>query len=107
MSGGIAEIINPETGKITYKAKTDATFLYLESFDGIVKFNKKGAKATIIGSVIDLQDCEIIQKSSPKYKPALFECFKAERLFLQSKRQSIDAELLQLEKKISELNHSL
>jgi site-specific DNA-adenine methylase len=101
MPGGVAGLFNPETGKVTYKAKTDTAYLNIESFGGIVKFNKKGSKATIIGTIADLQDCEIIQSSSPKYKSALLECLKAEKSFLENKKETIDSELSQLDKKIS------
>lgn len=45
--GGITQLFNPDTGKITYKSKKDQAFLKIDAFEGIVKFNKKGAKAIV------------------------------------------------------------
>jgi len=52
MPGGVSQFFNPDTGRIIYKCKKDSAFLKIEAIGGIVKFNKKGAKATVTGPLL-------------------------------------------------------
>ena len=70
MPGGIAQMFTPETGKITYKCKGKGTFMEIEAFGGIVKFNQKGSKAIISGPVTELQDCEVIMQGDDGFDDA-------------------------------------
>lgn len=70
MPGGIAQMFTPETGKITYKCKGQSTFMEIEAFGGIVKFNQKGSKAIISGHVTELQDCTVILPEEDGYESA-------------------------------------
>ncbi|MEK0319926.1 MAG: hypothetical protein QQN61_02385 [Nitrosopumilus sp.] len=36
---GVTQLFNTETGKITYKCKAESTFMFIEAFGGIIKFN--------------------------------------------------------------------
>lgn len=103
MPGGVAELFNPDTGKITYKAKSDVAFLNLDSFDGILKFTKKGAKATILGTLIETDSCEIIKKNSPDYNSALRKCLEMEKEFLERKSESIIVQINEIQKKLNNL----
>ncbi|MGH1521094.1 MAG: hypothetical protein ACRBB2_01800, partial [Nitrosopumilus sp.] len=58
--GGITQLFNTETGRVTYKCKTESAFMLMDAFDGIVKFNKKGAIATVTGHVVSLESCDVI-----------------------------------------------
>jgi len=103
MSGGVVELFNPDTGKITYKAKAETAYLNLEGFGGIVKFNKKGSKATIVGTVALTEDCDIIKQDSPTYKSALLESLKAQKSFLENKKTQIEEEISQISRKLEEI----
>jgi hypothetical protein len=39
--GGITQLFNTETGRVTYKCKAESAFMLIEAFGGIVKFNQK------------------------------------------------------------------
>lgn len=103
MPGGIVELFNPDTGKVTYKAKADVAFLNLDSIGGVLKFTKKGAKATILGSLIEIDSCEIIQKDSPDYKTALSTCLMLEKEFLEKKLDSLNKQISEIQQKLKEL----
>lgn len=70
MPGGIAQMFTPETGKITYKCKGESTFMEIEAFGGVVKFNQRGSKAIVSGHVTELQDCEVIMPGDGGYAHA-------------------------------------
>ena len=42
--GGVTQLFNTETGRVTYKCKAESAFMLIEAFGGIVKFNQKEAK---------------------------------------------------------------
>lgn len=70
MPGGIAQMFTPETGKITYKCKGEVAFMEIEAFGGIVRFNQRGSKAIVAGSVTELQDCDVIMDGDDGYEDA-------------------------------------
>jgi len=70
MPGGIAQMFTPETGKITYKCKGETTYMEIEAFGGIVKFNQRGSKAIVSGPVTELLDCEVIMPGDGGYSGA-------------------------------------
>lgn len=104
MPGGVVELFNPDTGKITYKAKADAAFLNLDSFGGIIKFTKKGAKATILGNVVETDSCEIIKRDSADYKGALRTCLSMEKEFLEKKLSVISEQISSIQRNLDILN---
>ena len=92
MPGGIAQMFTPETGKITYKCKNEkGTFMEIEAFGGIVKFNQRGAKAIISGPVTELQDCDVILPDEPQYQEA--------------KKSAVAAQIAFKEEQIAQLTH--
>ena len=93
MPGGIVQVLNPDSGKITYKAKTGTAYLKLDSFGGVVKFHNKGSKATMQDAVVSTEDCEIIKQDSPSYKSALKEALKAQKSFLENKKTLLEEEI--------------
>lgn len=104
MPGGVVELFNPDTGKITYKAKADVAFLNLDSFGGIIKFTKKGAKATILGNIIETDSCEIIKRDSSDYKGALRTCLSMEKEFLEKKLSVISEQISSIQRNLDILN---
>jgi len=70
MPGGIAQMFTPETGKITYKCKGQSTFMEIEAFGGVVRFNQRGSKAIVSGHITELQDCEVIMPGDDGYAGA-------------------------------------
>ena len=70
MPGGIAQMFTPETGRIAYKCKGEATFMEIEAFGGIVRFNQRGSKAIVSGPVTELQDCVVIMPDDGGYADA-------------------------------------
>ena len=96
MPGGIAQVYNPETGKITYKCKGESAFMEIEAFGGIVKFTKKGAKAIVSGPIASVENCEIIKPGDKEYDQAKNSSIKAQREFKEQR-------IAQLTKEIDEL----
>lgn len=39
MPGGITQLFNTETGRVTYKCKSESGYMFIEAFGGIVQFN--------------------------------------------------------------------
>ncbi len=39
MPGGITQLFNTETGRVTYKCKSESGYMFIEAFSGIVQFN--------------------------------------------------------------------
>lgn len=103
MPGGIVELFNPDTGRITYKAKGETAYLLLENMKGIVRFPKKGSLITIQGPNMSLNDCEMINADSPDFKNALLVCLQAEKKFLEEKRNDIDSKIQEINSKISSI----
>lgn len=101
--GGISQLFNPDTGKVTYKSKSETAFMPIEAFGGIVKFTKKGAIATVSGEVTELDSCEVIKQDDPAYKDALSQVIQAHKDFAQNQNESKQIQIKELEKKLSDL----
>ena len=71
ISGGITQLFNTETGKVTLKCKEDSALMYIEAFGGIVRFNKKGATATVTGNLTTLHSCDVIKENDSDFKESL------------------------------------
>ncbi|MFB5612748.1 MAG: hypothetical protein ACE5RL_05545 [Nitrosarchaeum sp.] len=103
MPGGITQLFNTETGRVTYKCKSESGYMLIEAFGGIVKFNKKGAMATVTGHLSSLDSCDVIKESDSKYREALSEIIIAQKQFAQNKSDLYQKEIQELEKKLSSL----
>lgn len=101
--GGISQLYNTDTGKVTYKCKSDSAFMLIEAFGGIVKFNKKGAIAAVNGEIKSLDSCDVIQKNDPDYKKALTQIIQAKKDFAQEKQNSMQKEIQTLENQLSKI----
>ena len=102
-SGGITQLFNTETGRVTYKCKAESAFMPIEAFGGIVKFNQKGAIARVTGDKTSLESCEVIKESDPGYKEALSEVIQARKDFVQNKLDEAQKEIQELENKLASL----
>lgn len=100
LPGGVSQIFNPDTGKITYKCKKEHAYYPIEAFGGIVKFNNKGSSVTVSGPITTIDDCIVIKNSDIEYKPALKE-------FLNSLKQHQLEEQKMLQKQISDIESKL
>jgi len=101
--GGITQLFNTETGRVTYKCKAESAFMLIEAFGGIVKFNQKGAIATVTGHITELESCDVIKKGHSEYKEALTAIVTAHKEFAQSVSDSYQKEIQELENKLSAL----
>ena len=101
--GGVTQLFNTETGRVTYKCKAESAFMPIEAFGGIVKFNQKGAMATITGDVKSLESCEVIKEGDAAYKDALAAVIQAKKQFVQNKYDEAQKEIQELENKLSSL----
>ena len=101
--GGITQLFNTETGRVTYKCKAEYAFMLVEAFGGIVKFNKKGAVATVTGHITSLESCDVIKKGHSDYKGALSSIISAHKEFAQNMSDSCQKEIQDLENKLSAL----
>lgn len=100
MPGGIAQVYNPYTGKITYKCKNETAFLKLEAFDGIVKFNQKNAKAIVDGPKTTLENSVVIKENDSEYSQALKEVLQAEKQFKEEQKSQLEQEISEIASKL-------
>ena len=101
--GGVTQLFNTETGRVTYKCKAESAFMPIEAFGGIVKFNQKGAIARVTGEVTSLESCDVIKESDEGYKEALSAVINARKEFVKIKYDEAQKEIQELENKLSSL----
>ncbi len=101
--GGVTQLFNTETGRVTYKCKAESAYMIIEAFGGIVKFNQKGAIATVTGHITSLESCDVIKKGHPNYKDALSIIISANKEFAQNVSDSYQKDIQELENKLSSL----
>ncbi len=101
--GGITQLFNTETGRVTYKCKTESAYMLIEAFGGIVQFHQKGATATVTGHITSLDSCDVIKKGHPDYKDALTGIISAHKEFSQNVSEMSQKEIRDLENKLSGL----
>lgn len=99
--GGVTQLFNTETGRVTYKCKAESAYMLIEAFGGIVKFNQKGAIATVTGHITSLESCEVIKDGDSSYKEALSRIISAHKDFAQKVADSYEKEIQELENKLS------
>ncbi len=104
MPGGITQLFNTETGRVTYKCKADSGLMLIEAFGGIVKFNQKGAVATVTGQITTLDSCDVIKEDDSDFKSALSEIIKAQKEFAQNKAEMYQDEIKHLKDKLFSLD---
>jgi len=102
-SGGVTQLFNTETGRVTYKCKAESAFMPIEAFGGIVKFNQKGAMATVTGDLTTLELCDLIKEGDSGYKEALSAVIQARKEFVKNKYDEEQKEIQDLENKLSSL----
>ena len=96
MPGGIAQMFNPDTGRITYKCKEERAFMEIEAFGGIVKFNQKNAKAIVSGPKTSLENCQVIKPNDSEYAIAKKNSIDALISFKEEQREQISKEIEEL-----------
>ena len=101
--GGITQLFNTETGRVTYKCKAESSFMLIEAFGGIVKFNQKGAVATVTGHITSLESCDVIKKGHPNYQDALIAIISAHKAFAENISHTHQNKIQELEHKLSSL----
>ena len=101
--GGITQLFNTETGRVTYKCKADSAFMLIEAFGGIVKFNQKGSMATVTGHITSLESCDLIKEENPNYKDAFLSIISAHKEFAKQVSDSYQKEIQDLEDKLQSL----
>ena len=101
--GGITQLFNTETGRVTYKCKAESGYMLIEAFGGIVKFNQKGAMATVTGHITSLESCDVLKKGHSEYKEALIAIISAHKEFAQNIFDSHQKEIQELENKLPAL----
>ena len=103
MPGGITQLFNTETVRVTYKCKAESGFMLIEAFGGIVKFNQKGSMATVTGNVTTLDSCNVLKEGDSDYKAALSQIIQAYKDFSKAKAEVYQKEIDGLEQKLSSL----
>jgi hypothetical protein len=103
MPGGITQLFNTETGKVTFKCKAESALMPIEAFGGIVKFNQKGAMATVTGHLTTLDSCDVIKETDEGFKEAMSIVIKAKKEFTKNKYDTAQKEIQELENKLSSL----
>jgi tetrahydromethanopterin S-methyltransferase subunit E len=77
--------------------------MLIETFGGIIKFNHKGAIATVTGHITSLESCDVIKKGHPNYREALSTIISAHKEFAKNVSDSYQKEIQELENKLSSL----
>jgi phage-related minor tail protein len=101
--GGVTQLFNTETGRVTYKCKAESAYMQIEAFGGIVQFNQKGAIATVTGHITSLESCDVIKKGHPNYKDALCAIILAHKEFARNVSNEYQNKIQELENKLSGL----
>ena len=101
--GGVTQLFNTETGRVTYKCKADSAYMLIEAFGGIVKFNQKGAMATVTGHITNLENCDVLKKGHPDYKEALSSIIESYKEFAKNAFDLHQQEIQDLENKLSSI----
>ena len=101
--GGVTQLFNTETGRVTYKCKAESAYMLIEAFGGIVKFHQKGAMATVTGHITSLESCDVLKKGHSEYKEALIAIISAHKEFTQNVSDSYQNKIQELENKLSRL----
>ena len=99
--GGVTQLFNTETGRVTYKCKAESAYMLIEAFGGIVRFHQKGSIATVTGHVTSLESCDVIKDGDSSYKEALSAIISALKDFAQKVTDSYQKEIQELEMKLS------
>ncbi len=99
--GGVTQLFNTETGRVTYKCKADSAYMLIEAFGGIIKFNHKGAIATVTGHITSLESCDVIKKGHPNYKEALSVIISAHKEFSKNVSDLYQKEIQEFENKLA------
>ena len=103
MPGGVTQLFNTETGRVTHKCKAESALMLIEAFGGIVKFNQKDAKATVTGQITALESCDVIKELDQGFKEALSAIIDAKKEFAKNKDETTQKEIQELENKLSSL----
>ncbi len=103
ISGGVTQLFNTETGKVTFKCKAESALMPIEAFGGIVKFNQKGAIATVTGHLTTLESCDVIKDGDEGFKDALSVVIDAKKEFAKNKYDEAQKEIQKLENKLASL----
>ncbi len=101
--GGVTQLFNTETGRVTYKCKAESAYMLIEAFGGIIKFHHKGAIATVTGHITSLESCDVIKKGHPNYKEALTTIISAHKEFAKNVSDLHQQEIQELENKLSSI----
>ena len=101
--GGITQLFNTETGRVTYKCKAESAYMLIEAFDGIVRFNQKGAIATVTGHITSLDSCDVIKENDADYKQALSTIISSYKEFAQTVADSYQKQIKEFEQKLSSI----
>ncbi len=97
MPGGVTQLFNTETGRVTHKCKAESALMLIEAFGGIVKFNQKNAKATVTGHLTTLESCDVIKEEDQGFKEALSTIIDAKKEFAKHKNDLAQKEIQELE----------
>ena len=74
MPGGVAQVFNPDTGKITYKCKSEkGAVVEIEALGGVARFAGPGSSAVVCGPSVKLDGCEVVREGQEGYAEAKAE----------------------------------
>ena len=103
MPGGITQLFNTETGRVTYKCKAESGLMLIDAFGGIVKFNQKGAMATVTGTITTLDSCSVIKETDTGYKDALAKIIQSHKEHAKTEAEVLQKEIQEMERNLSSL----
>jgi len=56
--GGVTQLFNTETGRVTYKCKAESAYMLIEAFGGIISTHKEFAKNVSASYQKEIQELE-------------------------------------------------
>lgn len=94
MPGGVAQVFNPDTGRITYKCKSErGAAMEIEALGGVVLFRAKGSIATVCGPSSSLHECDLVREGSDGYAEAKKEAERCRAEFVRARISELQKSL--------------
>ena len=68
-----------------------------------IRFNKKGATATVTGNLTTLDSCDVIKENDSDFKESLSVIIEKKKEFANNKNKEAQKEIQELESKLSSI----
>ena len=91
MPGGIAQVFNPDTGRITYKCKSErGAVMEIGALGGVARFSGRGSSAVVSGPSVQLHGCEVLREGDEGYGEARAEARRCRAEFARERMAELE-----------------